>query len=193
MTARNAEESADVTDIEIITSGTEVLDPAQQSLLDANHTGISPVKSGKYDESEDWNPLAGTTEQTEIIENYPTANLRDKVRVPYIERFNGNICVREGDYARAAAYYNKSLFALKCIFESQDEQLLNQADKAIQFVREIETPVSLNLALVYLKVGEYQHAIRYAGQVLQNEPQNSKALYRMGVAYNKIGKHEKAT
>ena len=63
--------------------------------------GVSPIKSihsGEYNESEDWNPLAGTSEQTEIIEDYPTVNLRDKVRVPYIERFNGNICVRRGDY-----------------------------------------------------------------------------------------------
>jgi hypothetical protein len=43
---------------------------------------------------------AGTPEQTEIIEDYPTHDTADKLRVPYIERYNGNICVKKQEYEK---------------------------------------------------------------------------------------------
>ena len=37
---------------------------------------------------------AGTPDQTEVITDYPTSTTAAKLRVPYIERFNGNILVK---------------------------------------------------------------------------------------------------
>ena len=36
----------------------------------------------------------GTSEQKEVVKDYPMSNPEDKLKVPYIERFNGNICVK---------------------------------------------------------------------------------------------------
>ena len=37
---------------------------------------------------------AGTAEQTEVINDYPTHHTEDKLKVPYIERYNGKICMK---------------------------------------------------------------------------------------------------
>jgi hypothetical protein len=36
----------------------------------------------------------GTPEQNEVFENYPTSSIEDKLRVPYIEKQNGNLLVK---------------------------------------------------------------------------------------------------
>jgi tetratricopeptide (TPR) repeat protein len=59
-------------------------------------------------------------------------------------------------------------------------------------VKDIETPTYLNLALCYIKIEQFHFAIKYATQALENDANNSKALYRRGVAYTKIGEVEKA-
>ena len=35
----------------------------------------------------------GTSEQCEIVNDYPMENNEEKLKVPYIERMNGNLCV----------------------------------------------------------------------------------------------------
>lgn len=41
----------------------------------------------------------------------------EKLLVPYIERYNGNLCVQAKDYERAVAHYNKSLLSLQMLFK----------------------------------------------------------------------------
>lgn len=48
------------------------------------------------------------------------------------------------------------------------------------------------MAFCYIKTGQYHYAIKYAAQVLDNDPGNVKALFRRGVAYTKIGEVERA-
>lgn len=66
----------------------------------------------------------GTKEQTEIIEDYPMKTFGEKLMVPYIERFNGNVAVRRNDMELAVKHYNKALFGMKMIFESDKEKFL---------------------------------------------------------------------
>ena len=40
----------------------------------------------------------------------------DRLKVPYIERFNGNLYVAQQDYHQAIAHYNKALLSLKMLF-----------------------------------------------------------------------------
>lgn len=63
---------------------------------------------------------------------------------------------------------------------------------AIQLIREIEIPVCRNLSQCYLNLENYHFAIKYAKQVLENEPESIKALYRLGIAFTKLGEFEKA-
>jgi len=70
--------------------------------------------------------------------------------------------------------------------------MLDQTEKSLQFVREIEIPCQLNLAHCYLKAEVYDYAIDYATKVLVSDVDNCKALYRRGIAYTKKGQTDKA-
>ena len=50
----------------------------------------------------------------------------------------------------------------------------------------------MNLAHVYIKLEQYHYAIKYASQALEKDPENTKALFRKGVAYTKVGELERA-
>jgi hypothetical protein len=99
--------------------------------------------------------------------------VEDKLRVPLIEKQNGNIsinCMRgetdpekvKGSYRVAIAFYNKSLFALKCLFDNRESPIIDSPQKAADLIFNVEIPVCLNLALCYIKMEEWHFAIRYA-------------------------------
>jgi tetratricopeptide (TPR) repeat protein len=112
--------------------------------------------------------------------------------VPYIERFNGNICVKNQEYTRALKHYSKALFGLKMLFDGNKAEFLQSRQDAVKYIAEIEIPTCLNLTFCYLKTGEWHYAIKYSTQVIENDPDNVKAYYRRGVAYTKIGEISKA-
>ncbi len=61
----------------------------------------------------------GTSEQTEIIEDYQMSTDDEKLLVPYIERMNGNICVAKGQFEDSVKHYNKGLLSLRMLFEME--------------------------------------------------------------------------
>lgn len=129
----------------------------------------------------------GTSKQRDIYDDYPTTTKEDKLRAPLIEKMNGNIVVyRQQDYERAIGYYSKALLALRLISGPQDTVIEDQ-ETFDRLKKEVEIPTCLNLGLAYLKVKDYQQAIKYSSQVLSEDPQNSKALYRRGYAYMSNG------
>jgi tetratricopeptide (TPR) repeat protein len=146
----------------------------------------------------------GTPKQTQIISNYPTQEIHQKLKVPYIEKQNGNLCIQsmnkpedtEEDKIKAhkvaVGYYNKALLSLKMLFSDnqiEDEKL------ASRLIMEIELPVCNNLAICYLKTDEPHYAIKYTSQVLEKNLLVTektyyileKAYYRRALSYLKIG------
>ena len=70
-----------------------------------------------------------------------------------------------GKYRVAISFYNKSLLALKMIFEggtNNSVQVLETQEQAVELIKNVEVPVCLNLALCYLKTNQPHHAIKYA-------------------------------
>ena len=57
-----------------------------------------------------------TSYKTVIVNDYPMKTSEQKLKVPYIERFNGNLCVTKGDFESAVMHYNKALVGLKMLF-----------------------------------------------------------------------------
>ena len=80
---------------------------------------------------------------------------------------------------------------MKMLFEHEDN-LINDEQTAVKFIKEIEIPVCLNLSLCYLKVEQYHYAIKYSSQVLDKDEENQKALYRRGRGYMGVGEMNKA-
>lgn len=50
--------------------------------------------------------------------------------MPYIEKENGNILARQEKYEEAIMHYNKSLFGMKMIFESE-ETIIDSNESAV--------------------------------------------------------------
>ena len=99
--------------------------------------------------------------QTEIINDYPFASYQDKLKIPYIERFNGNIAVKNGDFKLALKHYSKALFGLKMIYDGDRDTFINNRESAVKYIAEVEIPTCLNLAHCYLKIEEYDNAVKY--------------------------------
>ena len=85
-----------------------------------------------------------------------------KKKVPYIERFNGNICVHQGEFEKAIKHYSKSLFALQQIFKSTENPIVQTPEEGIKLIKEVEILVCVNLALCYIKTKNYHYALKYA-------------------------------
>lgn len=89
----------------------------------------------------------------------------DKLRIPYIERYNGNICVRNQQFEQAIGHYNKTLLSMKMLFQGNSgtgEQFITDNEQAYKMVKDIETPTYLNLAHCYNKIEQFHFAIKYA-------------------------------
>jgi hypothetical protein len=59
----------------------------------------------------------------------------------------------KGAYGVAISYYNKSLLALKMIFEQdyKGQQIVLSMSESTDLIKNVEIPVCLNLGLCYLK------------------------------------------
>ena len=115
-----------------------------------------------------------------------------KLLVPYIERMNGNLCVSKGLFEDAVKHYNKGLLGLKMLFSMEDDPAIKTEEQAIKLIKEVEILTCINLAHVYIKLEQYHYAIKYASQALEKDPENTKALFRKGIAYTKVGELERA-
>ena len=56
-----------------------------------------------------------------------------------------------------------------------------------KFIREIKFSAHKNLSLCYLKTEQYKLCVRECDIILEVEPNNVKILYRIGMAYIKLG------
>ena len=70
----------------------------------------------------------GTPDQKEIVEDYGMMTDEEKLRVPYIERMNGNLCVAKGDFEEAVKHYNKGLLSLRMLFEVEKEPVIKSEE-----------------------------------------------------------------
>jgi tetratricopeptide (TPR) repeat protein len=76
-------------------------------------------------------------------------------------------------------------------------QGLGQMDKCIELLKKVlaKKPADLDLlntiADVHYKIGKYQEAIDYWDRILEFDKQNAKALYMIGLSYQKKGDKEK--
>ena len=63
------------------------------------------------------------------MSDYSTETKEQKLKVPYIEKMNGSISVKQGDWEKAINHYSKALFSLKCIFDGATETELVKTEE----------------------------------------------------------------
>ena len=129
--------------------------------------------------------------EDQLVLEYGMDTIEEKRQVPFIEKNNGSILARRQQFDQAIAHFNKALLALKVMFE--DKELIETEELSQRYIEEVDVPCASNLALCYLKPGQYGYAVQYASRVLSLYPDNTKALFRRGKAYLAQGKHEEAS
>lgn len=93
----------------------------------------------------------------------------------------GNELFAQGERFEAAKLYEQAVLK----FDWYSDAIADEAEKAI--VLPVKVPCHLNLALMSLQLGNYQHAVVHCTQVLRHDPTNVKALFRRGLCHTHLG------
>jgi len=121
-------------------------------MIPAQSDGIeNPFRDLKGDFKSSLGSKAGTPEQDRIIEDYPFTTFQDKLMIPFIERYNGNYCVKEENWEQGIKHYSKALFGVKQIYDGDRSAFLKSGGDAVKYMQEVEIPCCNNLAHCYLK------------------------------------------
>ncbi|XP_076444024.1 peptidyl-prolyl cis-trans isomerase FKBP8-like [Babylonia areolata] len=135
---------------------------------------------------------ASLTVEAEILEVLPAPEVSQMSAKELLEmgekkRLRGNELFSREEYSTAISAYTRAItfFEAGGKLKGEDESLLKQmADGRIKCYN--------NMAATQLKIGAFQAVIRSCAFVLESEPDNVKALYRLGKAHCGRGEMEKA-
>ena len=108
----------------------------------------------------------------------------DRMRLVVKNKEEGNELFKGGNYRPAAARYHKALSHCAKFFD------LSEEDK--KEVTQVKLSLYLNLASCYLKMEQWEGAIRNADDALAMDEVNQKAYFRRGLAYEGKKEWEKA-
>eukprot|EP00831_Metopus_contortus_P031446 TRINITY_DN25651_c0_g1_i1.p1 TRINITY_DN25651_c0_g1~~TRINITY_DN25651_c0_g1_i1.p1 ORF type:complete len:247 (-),score=40.48 TRINITY_DN25651_c0_g1_i1:66-806(-) len=111
----------------------------------------------------------------------------DVYKRQYQRRVHGDIKAEQ--YPNAIEKYNKALAAFNFLL---GHGFLDIAEQVVRFVEEIEKPIHLNLSYAYLKLQRFESVVFHCEKVLELDPDNCKALYRMGMANLSNGQYRQA-
>eukprot|EP01129_Flabellula_baltica_P008608 TRINITY_DN3437_c0_g1_i1.p1 TRINITY_DN3437_c0_g1~~TRINITY_DN3437_c0_g1_i1.p1 ORF type:complete len:243 (+),score=45.40 TRINITY_DN3437_c0_g1_i1:287-1015(+) len=88
----------------------------------------------------------------------------------------GNECIKSKDYTGAKEYYSQAILKFS-------KEILNMTDEQEIEVNLFLVPFYSNMALCDINMQQYSDAISHCKWILDIEPDNAKAHYRIGVAY----------
>eukprot|EP01103_Thecamoeba_quadrilineata_P010159 TRINITY_DN2114_c0_g1_i1.p1 TRINITY_DN2114_c0_g1~~TRINITY_DN2114_c0_g1_i1.p1 ORF type:complete len:211 (+),score=62.73 TRINITY_DN2114_c0_g1_i1:270-902(+) len=100
---------------------------------------------------------------------------QDKIKKALEAKENGNEKWKKGTFRKANQAYNKALAFLQNLSEEEEE-----------LAEEVKLPIHLNLAASFLKLNQPRKAIEACRDALEIDPNNTKALFRMGQSYSDL-------
>jgi tetratricopeptide (TPR) repeat protein len=107
-----------------------------------------------------------------------------KIESAKAEKDRGNALFTKGEFKDALAAYHYAKLHIK--------GLMNLNTEEQEAIKAVELSCNLNMAQVYIKFGWWQKAVTVSTQVLEQDPNNVKALFRRGKAYIELNSTEKA-
>jgi len=112
-------------------------------------------------------------------------SFEDKMRYAAERRQRGNTLTGGKYYLMAAEEYEQGLRYLVFMPHPEPQQ--------VPHIQEASAACHLNLAAVNLRMGREKTAIKHAEDCLKLRPDDAKAHYRLGQAYNQLGDYQRAT
>lgn len=107
----------------------------------------------------------------------------------------GNTLFKESEYSKAIRMYKKGILRTRALvarssgmamFSMQRGSPPLEPEDEVELVK-LTQSLHANLSACYLKLGEWDKAVRYAAVVLDSDPGNVKSMLRLGQAYNQLG------
>ena len=131
------------------------------------------------------NPTSATRASSAKMEDYSRSELDSVIGEALRIKGEGNSHFKMGLFERAVKSYEKAVRLIgDC--EGFDKEQRRRC------LAEVRLPALLNLALMYLKMGEFETAARKCTEALELDSKNVKALYRRAVARTNLNEWEKS-
>jgi len=108
----------------------------------------------------------------------------DRMRLVVKNKDEGTELFKGGNIRPAAARYQKALSHAAKFFDLSPEDT--------EEVNQVKLSIHLNLAQCYLKMENWDFAIKYAGEALAISPTSAKAYFRRSAAYEAKKEYEKS-
>ena len=96
--------------------------------------------------------------------------------------FIGNSLTMEGFYSKALEHFQIALSYYEYCFP-EDEEMQQELDK-------VHYACLCNISLCYYRMKQWRNAVQAASEVLQEDADNTKALYRRAQAYRALDEYE---
>jgi len=117
----------------------------------------------------------------------------EKIAAAKVHKEAGNECFSSSEWRKALAEYHNALLYVKGLGAGSLTGMASMANTALNLpvatteetteIKELQKTVNLNMAACQLKLGKGERALDGCNAVLEQEPDNVKALFRRGQAY----------
>jgi tetratricopeptide (TPR) repeat protein len=102
----------------------------------------------------------------------------------------GNVAFKESNFKMARTHYEE---ALEFIRPHKDAAPINDiTPEKVQEMKSLFISLHGNTSMVYLKEENWTQVIKSTEEILKDEPENIKALYRRAVAHHRTGGYEES-
>lgn len=153
----------------------------------------------KYKEIEDFHPsykVIETTEETKKNNTYPKNE--DKIIAAEKFKAEGNEFYKQKNYKKALSCYHRVFLMLNGFLDPNSEYSKYISKKTepvsedtLEKIKEIKQNTYLNMAQIYIFIGNYSKALDSANKSLEIK-ETLKGYYRRGCVYIEINELEKA-
>ncbi|KAL0076414.1 hypothetical protein J3Q64DRAFT_1771681 [Phycomyces blakesleeanus] len=127
-----------------------------------------------------WPPIvpqkANLRFEVELLGTWESAeSVKQKISVALAKKEEGNAFYKQGAIEQALFAYRKGREYVVDVWDCEPEDLIK--------AREVTIALHANVAACYMKMRDWDKAIEVCQKVLDREPRNIKACYRIGQAY----------
>ena len=122
-------------------------------------------------------------------------DVESKIQAAEQWRVQGNALFTDANYAEASKLYHKAVSYLETLLDTVIGPMAEESDENAALAKRLtalKIPLHLNRAAAFLKLQSYVEAGQSCEKVLADEPDNVKAVFRLGQVFNGMHEYDKA-
>lgn len=149
----------------------------------------------------DGEPLVFTIRLTSIeqfdvtVAEFWELDVESKIQAAEQWRVQGNALFTDANFAEASKLYHKAVSYLETLLDTTIGPMAEESDENTALAKRLtalKIPLHLNRAAAFLKLQSFVEAGQSCEKVLADEPENVKAIFRLGQVFNGLHEYDKA-